>query len=139
MVLGLTTGQWGAVLTAGSLVLLWMGIFKRLRAVMVFVGICLLGTGWLLRLAEDVVRAASNIFGSLFGKVFGVGVPGILGLLAIGVLIYDLYPRGGGASKRTYWVSALVAVILVAGLAGYSALNGIPADIHTGVTTVTGG
>jgi hypothetical protein len=139
MIVGLSTGQWGAILVAASLVLLWMRIFKVTRAVMVFVGICLIGNGWLIRLLEDIARAGSNIFGGLFAKVFGSAVPGVLGLAAIGILIYDLHPRGGGASRRTYWVAVLVAVILVSGLAGFKALNGVPADVHQGVTTVTGG
>jgi hypothetical protein len=139
MVLGLTTGQLGAILTAASLVLLWLRIFRRARAVMVFAGICLLGTGWLLRVLLAMARVLSGVTGALFARIFGAAVPGVLGLFVLGLLVYDLHPRGGGAAKRTYWLAVLAAVILVAGLAGYQALNSIPAGVHTGLTTVTGG
>ena len=136
--LGLSPAQWGAIFITISVLCLFLGIFKRLRAYLVFLGICLTG-GLIARLLTDVARVLSNLTDSLFGKLFGVAVPGVLVLLVGFVLVHDLHPKGGGASRRTYWLAVLAAACVVAGVSAFGVLNGIPASVHTGVSTVTGG
>lgn len=139
MVLGLPAAAWGGIFVAFSAVFMFLGIFKRLRAVLIFLGICLLSSGLITSLLTALARLVSNLTDAAFGKLFGVAVPGIIVLIAGAFLIHDLHPRGGGASKRTYWLAAFVAACLIAGVSSIGALNAIPADVHTGVTTVSGG
>jgi len=138
-VLGVAPAAWGGIFTVFAAVFLFLGIFKRTRAVLIFLGICLLGSGLLSRLLVSMARIASNLTDSLFGKLFGVAVPGIIVLIAGVILIHNLHPKGGGASRRTFWLAAFVAACLIAGVSQIAALNGIPADVHTSVSTVTGG
>lgn len=136
---GLTPAQWGAVMIIFAVLFLWLRIFQRIRAVLVFAGICLLGGSLLGRLMGALARGASNVTDTLTGKIFGTAVPGLLVLIVGAVLIHDLHPRGGGASRRTFWLAAILAACLVAGLSTIVQLDGIPAGVHSTVTTVTGG
>ena len=54
------------------------------------------------------------------------------------VLITHLHPKGKGAGRSTFLISAFLACLLVAGVSSFAALNGIPADIKTSVTSVGG-
>jgi hypothetical protein len=137
-ILGLTWAQWGLLFIAFAFLFLFLRIFQRTRAVLVFLGICLCG-GRIAAILAGLARSVSHLFDALAGKLFGVAVPGIILLLLGAVLIHDLHPKGGGASRRTFWISAFVACCLIAGVSAFQALNGIPGDVRTGVSTATGG
>jgi hypothetical protein len=137
-VLGITPAQWGGILILFALTCLFLRTLQRTRAIAVFAGICLAG-GIFVRLDVSLARTLSHLTDQLFAKLFGVSVAGILAAACLGLLIYDLHPKGGGASKRTFWIAALSAGLLVAGVSTFTVLNGIPADMRTGVSTVTGG
>jgi hypothetical protein len=137
-VLGISPPQWGGIFIAFSLGCLFLRTLQRTRAIAVFAGICLAG-GIFVRLDVSLGRTLSHLTDQLFARLFGAGISGILALACLGLLAYDLHPRGGGASKRTFWIAALSAGLLVAGVSTFKVLNGIPADMRTGVSTVTGG
>ncbi len=137
-VLGISPAQWGGIFIAFALGCLFLRTLQRTRALAVFAGICLAG-GIIVRLDVSLARTLSHLTDALFAKLFGGGISGILALACLGLLVYDLHPRGGGASKRTFWIAALSAGLLVAGVSTVKVLNGIPADMRTGVSTVTGG
>jgi hypothetical protein len=136
--LGLSSSQWGALLLVVGVVFYWLRIFQRARAVMAFAGVCLLADGWISSILVSVAQWVSGLAGSLAGKLFGVGLPGILALILGIVFIFDLHPRGGGASKRTFWVGVAFAACLVAGVSAFAQLNGIPADLRSGVSNLGG-
>jgi hypothetical protein len=137
--LGISPDQWGAILLVISVVLYFLRIFAKLRAVLAFLGVCLLGGGLFSSLLVRGAHAVSSLTDSLVGKIFGVAVPGLI-VIVLGIFfIHDLHPKGGGASKRTFWLGIALAAFLVAGVSTFATLNGIPADVHNGVSTVTSG
>lgn len=137
MIFGLSWAQWGLILTVVSFTLFLLHAMPTTRAILVFVGICLMG-GKIAAILTSVARGVSHLTDSLTGKLFGAAVPGLL-LIVLGiVLVLHLHPKGKGAGRSTYWISAAVACLLVAGVSSWSAVNGIPADIRTGVTSVGG-
>lgn len=139
MFLGLGPNQWGTVFLVIGLVLYFLRIFAVVRAILAFLGTCLLSAGVLSNLLVRAAREVSALTDSLVGKVFGVAVPGLLVIVLIIIFAYDLHPKGGTASKRTFWLAIAVAACLVAGVSAFATLNGIPGDVHTGITTVTSG
>jgi hypothetical protein len=94
--------------------------------------------GKIATILTSVARGVSHLTDALLGKLFGAAVPGILVLILGIVLVAHLHPKGKGAGKSTFWISAFLACLLIAGVSSFAALNGIPADIRTGVTSVGG-
>jgi hypothetical protein len=136
---GLTPLQWGVLFVIFAALFLWLRIFARLRAVLIFAGICLLGQGLLSRLLVTAARDLSSWTGAITAKVFGAAIPGVLLLIVGVILIYDLHPRGGGASRRTFWLAAIAAALLIGGVSTIGQLTSIPHGVHSTITTVTGG
>lgn len=137
MIAGLTWAQWGLIFTVVSVTFLFLRIFAATRAVLIFVGICLMG-GKLAAILTAVARGVSHVTDALLGKLFGAVVPGLLVLVMGIILVTHLHPKGKGAARSTFWISAFLACLLVAGVSTFAAVNGIPADIKTGVTSVGG-
>jgi hypothetical protein len=137
MIFGITWAQWGLILTVVSVTLLWLHVFPATRAVMIFVGICLMG-GKLAAILTAVARGVSHVTDGLLGKLFGASVGGILVVVFGIILVTHLHPKGKGAGRSTFWISAFLACLLIAGVSTFAAVNGIPADIKTGVTSVGG-
>ena len=77
MLLGLTWAQWGLLLTAVAVTFLVLRIFPATRAVMIFLGICLMG-GRIATIVAAIARGVSHLTDALLGKLFGVAVPGIM-------------------------------------------------------------
>jgi hypothetical protein len=138
MLLGLSTSQWGALMLLTGFVLYLLHTWQRARAVLAFTGTCLLTGGLFVTLLVKAATWLTALAGTLTGKIFGVGVPGALAFIVGLFLLHDLHPRGGGASKRTFWLAIAFAAFLIAGLGTFAQLNGIPADIRTGITSVGG-
>lgn len=135
-VLHLTWPQWGLIFIAVAFTLLILGIFKVTRAVLIFAGICMC-TGPAASILAGFARWTSNLTDSLTGKFLGAAVPGIILIIAAIFLVHDLHPRGSGASRRTFWISAFVACCLIAGVSAFHAVDSIPQDVRTGIPSVT--
>jgi hypothetical protein len=138
MLLGLSTSQWGALMLVTGFVLYVLRTFQRLRAVLAFTGVCLLSGGLFVTLLVKTATWLSALAGTLTGKIFGVAVPGALAFVVGLFLLHDLHPRGGGASKRTFWLAIAFAAFLIAGVGTFAQLNGIPGAVRTGITNVGG-
>jgi hypothetical protein len=138
MLLGLSFSEWGAIMLVVGFVLYFLHIFKRLRAWLAFIGTCLVSGGVFTQIITKAAVWLSGLTSSLVGKIFGVGVPGALFAILVIVFIHDLHPKGGGASKRTFWLGIAVAACLVAGVSAFAQLNGIPGGLRSGVSSVGG-
>jgi hypothetical protein len=118
----------------------WLGIFATTRAVLAFVGTCLIGTagflgGVLHTLATWIVGLADS--GTAWAT--GVAVGGTALVIVTGVIfVHDLMPKHT-AGRRTGWAGIALAALLIAGVSAIPALNQVPSSVTTGVTTVTGG
>lgn len=121
----------------------WLSIFATTRAVLAFVGTCLIGTagflgGALHALATWVTQLAS----SASSWAVGIGLGGTILVIITGVIfVHDLMPKKT-AGRRTGWAGIALAALLIAGVSGIQSLNNVPANVRTGVTnakTVVGG
>lgn len=137
MILGLTWTQWGLIFTTVAFTLLFLRIFPATRAVLIFLGVCLMG-GKIAAILTAVARGVSHLTDALTAKIFGASIGGLLVLILGIILVTHLHPKGKGAAKSTFWIAASLACLLVAGVSTFAAVNGIPADIRTGVTSIGG-
>jgi hypothetical protein len=112
-----------------------LGIFATIRAVLAFVGTCLIGTvGFLGGALHAVALWVSNLAASLTGWAFAAPVGGLVLVVIAGVIfIHDLMPKHT-AGKRTGWAGIALAALLIAGVSGIPQLNNIPAGVQNGVT-----
>lgn len=134
----MTTLGLGAAAIVLAVLFHWLGIFTRLRAVLGFIGTCIVAGGLFGSLLTRGVTLVSNLTNTVFGKIFGVVVPGLLVIVLLVIFIHDLHPKGGGASKRTLWVGIALAACLGAGLSSFATLNQLPSSVRTGVSTTIG-
>jgi hypothetical protein len=125
----------GAVCLVAAVVFHWLGVFVKARAIMAFIGTCIVTGGLFGHLISRGVDIVSGLLGSLAGKVFGVALPGVLVIVLGIVFIHDLHPRKS-ASGRTMYVGIALAACLVAGISTIPALNSVPANVRNGVGTV---
>jgi hypothetical protein len=139
MFLGLPPEAWGAVFLVIAVLLHFLRVFTRSRAVLAFLGTCLLGAGLFRELLVRAATEVSRLTDSLVGKAFGVAVPGLLVVVLGIIFLHDLHPSGGGASRRTMWLGIALGACLIAGVSAFPAVNQIPSDVHTTVATVTSG
>ena len=122
----------------------WLAIFATVRAILAFVGVCLLGTtGFLGSILGHIASFLANAGGSASSWAFGVGIAGLIITIPTAVVfIHDLHPKNS-AGKRTGWAGILLAALLITGVSGIQAANKIPQDVRTGVqnaqTAVQGG
>jgi hypothetical protein len=132
----------GAIVIALSLTSYFLGKFRTLSAVGIFAGIILTGlNGWLIGKTAAVLGWIESWAGPFVATVTGIGIAAIGAVIVcvVGfIVIHDWMPRNA-AKKRTFWLSALLAIFIVAGATPFAALNNLPAQIGTGVTTVQGG
>lgn len=124
------------------LVLHLLNIFAKTRAFLALVAAIGIG-GFLGRALVRVVTWLTQLTGTVTGWALGVAVPGALFLVLAFLLVHDLHPRGGSASRRTGFVALAVGALLVAGVTGIpalaplaSALRSLPANIATFVNTL---
>lgn len=113
----------------------WLGIFATVRAVLAFVGTCLLGTaGFLGGTMHALAAWAANAANSGTSWATGIAIGGTALVLITGVMfVHDLMPKHT-AGKRTGWAGIALAALLLAGVSGISQLNNIPAGVMNGVT-----
>lgn len=128
---------------AGMLILAglfyWLKVLPATRAILAFIGTCIVTGGLFGSLMSRAAHFVANFTDTLTGKIFGVGIPGVLVIILGVIFVHDLLPKGGGASKRTMWVGLALAACLVAGLSSFQALNQLPANVQQGVTNIQTG
>jgi hypothetical protein len=115
----------------------WLKIFATTRAILAFVGVCLLGAGGIAgRIFTDITTWVAHLLGIATQLAFGVQAGALLLLIPVGAMfLYDLHPKHS-AGTRTGWAGIALAVLLVTGLSGIQGLNAIPGAVRTGVTNV---
>ena len=134
----MTLLEWGALALVVAFTLYWLGVLPKIQVLLAFIGTCIVTGGLFGHLLTRAVTLVSNLLGTLTGKIFGAAIPGLL-VIVLGILfVHDLSPKKN-AGKRTFWVGIALAACLVAGLSSFTALNQVPANVRTGVSTTTGG
>lgn len=118
-------------------VLYWLAIFATIRAILAFLGTILIGyAGWAGRAVHTGTMWLVHLGNSMTGWALGVAIFGTaLTLVAAVIFVHDLFPRNG-ARKRTGWAGVALALLLLAGVSGIPALNGIAPGIRHAVTSV---
>lgn len=143
----MTTAQLGLILFSLSILAFIAGSWATLRVFALVIGIILMSaTGTPARIfhwAASVVGWGSNLTGSLTSWGLGVAFPGLLAIILAAIVIYDLHPKGGRASRKTFWAAAGLAIMVATGSTSVSFLNNIGPAITHGVqqsqTSVSGG
>lgn len=127
----------GALMLAAFAVFYFLGIFATARAVLAFVGTCLLGTkGFAGGFLQHVVQWAVSLSNSATGWALGVATgAAILTIFTAVIFVHDLMPRHT-TGKRTGWAGVALALLLVTGLSGISSANRIPTIVRDAVITV---
>jgi hypothetical protein len=132
----MTNAEIGVLMLVSFGLLYFLNKMPTIRALLAFFGTILVGTdGHLTHWLSVVATWLATETSTLGGWLLGVGVPGILTIIAGGVFIHDLLPKHS-AGKRTGWAGILLAALIVAGATGFSALNNVPAAVNNGVTSV---
>jgi hypothetical protein len=113
----------------------YLSIFATIRALLAFVGTCLLGTvGFFGGALHAIAIWISNLAASVTGWAFAAPVGGLILVVVTGVIfIHDLMPKKT-AGKRTGWAGIALAALLIAGVSGIPQLNSIPGGVQNGVT-----
>jgi len=125
----------GALFLIVAVVGHWLGIGAKIRAILAFIGIILVGTaGHGIGILVTVTRFLEGIVGAVTNWIFGTPAPWALFVILAIVLIYDLHPKHG-AGKRTAVVAVFVGLLLIGGVGQFPILNGIPNDVRNGVNT----
>ena len=133
----------GAIMLVLFGVFYWLSIFATVRAILAFVGTILLGSsGFIGSGLQTAVQWVVNLGGTASGWAFGVATGGmILTIVTLVIFVHDLHPKKT-AGKRTGWAGVALAALLLAGVSGIPALNGVPNSVRTGVhnaQTIGGG
>jgi hypothetical protein len=134
----MSTLEWGALALVVAVLFYWLGIMPKIQVILGFIGTCIVTGGLFGSLLAKAATFVSNLLGTLTGKIFGIAVPGLLVIVLLVIFIHDLSPKKK-AGKRTFWVGVALAACLVAGLSSFTALNQVPANVRTGVSSATGG
>lgn len=132
----------GAIIAALSITFYLLGDFPTIRAIGIFVAILMIGiNGWIISHVAALLAWIQGWAGPFVASITGISIAGIGAALVVVVGYVALrgwLPRNK-ASKTTFWLSALLAVIIVAGATPFAALNQLPSTVTTGVSTVQGG
>lgn len=137
--MSLTPSELGAILAilfAGFLVL---KIFAKTTAVIGLLAIVLIGTsGWVGRLVGDVTGAGVRLLTSVGAAVLGAGAAAVIGVVIYLVIHYahGLHPKHS-ATQAHAWIGVALGALIVAGLTGIPALNGLHTGIVNAVGTIT--
>jgi hypothetical protein len=138
----MTLGTIGAILIGVSIAMYLTGKFRTLSAVMVFAGILLTGfNGWIVTHVAGLLTWVNSWAGAWLASVTGwslATVGAVIVCMIIYKVLHDWSPRNS-AKKSTYVLSALLAILIVAGATPFAALNQLPSSVQTGVNTVQGG
>jgi MFS family permease len=131
-----TDWAWVALAAAGTFT--FLGIFAKIRAVAIFVGLCVVGFagtagGWIAHIVADITGLINNGVTLATGRAFAVG--GLIIAVVLGIiLVHDLHWRNS-AGKRTTWVAIAFAIMCITGATGIQMLNHLPSSVRQSVTT----
>lgn len=116
----------------------YLGKFATLRAILVFLGVVVVGSaGFLGRILGDIGTWAQNAFGSVTSWAVGASVTaGLFVVLGI-IFVHDLHPKQT-AGNRTGWIGLALGVLVVVGVAGIPALAHLRTDILNGLGSAVG-
>jgi hypothetical protein len=138
----MTTAEIGFILAALSVTAYALGKFRTASSVGIFVGILLIGlSGWVITHVAGILAAVTRAVGPVIGGFFGVSAAVLLAAASCVLIFIVLHGwlQKGKAKKHTFWLSALLAILIVAGATPFAALNNLPSQVRSGVTTVQGG
>lgn len=117
MPIHLSQAEWGAVLIGLSLAGYFLGRLPTISAIMVFLGIVFIGlNGWIITHLAMALGLISRLLGPFIASALGVGIGGVaaavIAVIAF-ITLHDWMPKHS-AKKRTYHLSWILAVIVVA-------------------------
>jgi magnesium-transporting ATPase (P-type) len=138
----MTQAAFGFLMIVLSAFFQWKNRLPTIRVVMVIIGIFLVGfTGWLIHKIATLMLLLTGLLGSTLGTLTGIAgstiFAGVIVFMCAHVL-HDLLPKNR-PGKSTYYVAALLAILIVAGVTPFAALNNLPATVQTGTSQVQGG
>jgi hypothetical protein len=132
----------GACMIALAIAMYAVNRFAKLRCWLIFLGPMVAGLGGLLTgIAARGLGLADKLFGTLGGTVLGVTAGTVLaaGTVVAGFLVlHDLHPKGSG-KKRTFWLAGILGIACTLGLTPFAALNNLPSQVQTGITSTQSG
>lgn len=135
--MSLTPTEIGAVLIALAILTFLLGKYHKASAVMILLGVLLVGvSGHLVGIAAKGVALLAQWGGTATAWAFGFAVPGVLVIVAAFLLFHDLRRKG---SRRDFWIALALGVVLVTGASGIPALAGLPSAVRTTVSSTAGG
>jgi hypothetical protein len=132
----------GFLIIVLSAFLQWRNRLPTIRVLMVIIGIFMVGfTGWLIHKVAALMLLLTGLLGSTVGTWLGLAGSTIFAGIVVWMcahVLHDLLPKNR-PGKSTYYVAALLAIMIVAGVTPFAALNNLPATVQTGTTQIQGG
>lgn len=119
----LTVPELGALFLIFYVLFHWLKIFAATRAVLALLGTIAIGNaGTAGRVLGDIGAWIAQAGGSVTSWLFGAALIGVPFIIALVILVHDLHPKGGTATRRTGYIALLVGASLSAGIAAIPAL-----------------
>lgn len=141
--MSLTSGDVGLLLIVASTAAFVGGVLPRARVFGILVGVIVYGlagpAGRWLHWAAVVTGWAQVLTDKVVGWAAGVTIPGLLALGLAAVVIFDLHPKGGRASRRTFWAAAALGVMIATASTNVTFLNQIGPQVVHGTQQVQSG
>lgn len=137
---GLSLTGLGLVFIVGAVLAFIAGRLPLIRVILIFIGIILVGNGGhLTGLIAPIIGFLQGILGTVTTWAVGVVVPSLLALVLAAMLIHDVHPKTGKPTRRTFWVAALLAVMITTASTNVAFLNGVGPGVRNGVSNVQSG
>lgn len=134
--------EFGFLMIVLSAFLQWRNRLPTIRVIMVIIGIFMVGfTGWLIHKTASLMLLLTSLLGNTVGTFIGVAGSTIFAGIVVWMcahVLHDLLPKNR-AGKSTYYVAALLSILIVAGATPFAALNNLPATVRTGTSQIQGG
>lgn len=132
----MSTTEWGLIAIAVSAALTLVKWFPRVRAVGMFLGICIVGLGgtfggMVSKGGAEGAHLADSATASVTGTPTTIGGGLIVAVCAV-IVIYAL--KSGQDKRSTTVLAAVIAILCVAGVTGIKAFDQAPSTVRQGVT-----
>jgi hypothetical protein len=135
----LTVPELGALMLLFYVLFHYLRIFAATRAILALLGTVAIGTGGVIgRTLAAVGTWLANTGGAVTAWLFGSALVAVPFIIALVILVHDLHPKGGTASKRTGYVAFLVGASLSVGIAAIPALAPVRGAILSALSGITG-
>ncbi len=119
----LTVPELGALFLLFYVLFHYLRIFAATRAVLALLGTVAIGTGGVIgRTLSAAGTWLASTGGAVTAWLFGASLAAVPFIIAVVILVHDLHPKGGTASKRTGFAAFLVGATLSVGIAAIPAL-----------------